>query len=338
MVAVVVTNYLQFLVLGVGMLTISDARALADAVDPPYKRNHFGLPRRRRHIGRTKMERRNPPKIESPSPPRATGPRWPMPSGTTCDDGKARLCGTTPRNWPRATSLSNTAAARRRRCTMGNPVNPAAQHGVGLAWLLWQVLFTFTAAVTWQTGVSLRPAPRTSPPANESTDSTRSIPSVPFLAGAVGDRRVLVLLQGRRVAPGHRRPHRHARILGPAAAHGNHRRGDRRHVGRGNVTDSSYILTWATVIYNDLIMPCFRRPLTEKAKLSIIRTLIVMIGVFLVFYGLVYELPGTAFDYLAVTGTICVASMFALLMGSVYMPWTNWVGASAAIVLARPVR
>ena len=98
-------------------------------------------------------------------------------------------------------------------------------------------------------------------------------------------------------------------------------------------TDSSYILTWATVIYNDLIMPCFRRPLTEKAKLSIIRTLIVMIGVFLVFYGLVYELPGTAFDYLAVTGTICVASMFALLMGSVYMPWTNWVGASAAIVL-----
>ena len=91
-------------------------------------------------------------------------------------------------------------------------------------------------------------------------------------------------------------------------------------------TDSSYILTWATVIYNDLIMPCFRRPLSEKAKLLTIRTLIVLIGIFLVFYGLVYELPGTAFDYISVTGTICVASMFALLMGAVYMPWTNWVG------------
>ena len=98
-------------------------------------------------------------------------------------------------------------------------------------------------------------------------------------------------------------------------------------------TDSSYILTWATVIYNDLIMPCFRRPLSEKARLLTIRTLIVLIGIFLVFYGLVYELPGTAFDYIAITGTICVASMFALLMGAIYMPWINRVGAYAAIIL-----
>ena len=98
-------------------------------------------------------------------------------------------------------------------------------------------------------------------------------------------------------------------------------------------TDSSYILTWATVIYNDLIMPCFHRPLSEKAKLLTIRTVVVLIGIFLVFYGLLYELPGTAFDYIAITGTICVASMFTLLMGAIYLPWTNWVGATAAIIL-----
>ena len=63
-------------------------------------------------------------------------------------------------------------------------------------------------------------------------------------------------------------------------------------------TDSSYILTWATVIYNDLITPCLRRPMSEKAQLLTIRTIVFLIGVFLVFYGLVYELPGTAFDYL----------------------------------------
>jgi SSS family solute:Na+ symporter len=98
-------------------------------------------------------------------------------------------------------------------------------------------------------------------------------------------------------------------------------------------TDSSYLVTWATVIYNDVIMPCFRRPLSEKARLLTIRTTVVVIGVFLVFYGLVYELPGTAFDYIAITGTICVASTFTLLIGAIYLPWTNWVGASAALIL-----
>ena len=95
-------------------------------------------------------------------------------------------------------------------------------------------------------------------------------------------------------------------------------------------TDSSYLLTWATVIYNDLITPCFHRPLSEKAKLLTIRTVVVLIGIFLVFYGLFYELPGTAFDYIAITGTICVASMFTLLMGAIYLPWTNWVAPGGA--------
>ena len=37
-------------------------------------------------------------------------------------------------------------------------------------------------------------------------------------------------------------------------------------------TDSGYLLTWATVIYNDLIIPCLRRPLSAKARLLIERS------------------------------------------------------------------
>lgn len=98
-------------------------------------------------------------------------------------------------------------------------------------------------------------------------------------------------------------------------------------------TDSSYLVSWSTVIYNDVIMPCLRKPLSEKKKLLTMRAITLLIGVFLVFYGLIYSLPGTAFDYIAITGTICVANTFTLLMGAIYMPWTNWIGASAAIVL-----
>jgi len=98
-------------------------------------------------------------------------------------------------------------------------------------------------------------------------------------------------------------------------------------------TDSGYLLTWATVIYNDIISPCLRKPLSPWAKLLTVRLLVLAIGVFLVFYGLWYELPGAAWDYLAVTGNIYLASLFTLLVGGLYWRGANSWGAVAAIVL-----
>ncbi|PYJ02858.1 MAG: sodium:solute symporter [Verrucomicrobia bacterium] len=66
-------------------------------------------------------------------------------------------------------------------------------------------------------------------------------------------------------------------------------------------TDSGYLLTWATVIYNDLISPCVKNPLTPAARLFITRALVLAIGLFLLRYGLWYKMPGNAWDYLAVT-------------------------------------
>ena len=98
-------------------------------------------------------------------------------------------------------------------------------------------------------------------------------------------------------------------------------------------TDSGYLLTWATVIYNDLISPCLRRPMSTGAKLLTVRTLVLVIGVFLLVYGLWYEIPGNAWDYLAVTGNIYLASIFTLLVGALYWRGSNSWGAVAAIVL-----
>jgi len=98
-------------------------------------------------------------------------------------------------------------------------------------------------------------------------------------------------------------------------------------------TDSGYLLTWATVIYNDIISPCLRRPLSAKAKLLTVRAMVLAIGLFLIFYGLWYELPGGAWDYLAITGNIYLASLFTLLVGALYWRGANSWGAVAAIVL-----
>ena len=57
------------------------------------------------------------------------------------------------------------------------------------------------------------------------------------------------------------------------------------------------------------------------------------IGLFLLFYGLWYELPGNAWDYLAVTGNIYLASVFTLLVAALYWRRATTKGAYAALVL-----
>jgi SSS family solute:Na+ symporter len=57
------------------------------------------------------------------------------------------------------------------------------------------------------------------------------------------------------------------------------------------------------------------------------------IAVFLLFYGLWYELPGNAWDYLAVTGNIYLASVFTLLVAGLYWPRATATGAIAALIL-----
>src|SRR6267378_2129055 len=98
-------------------------------------------------------------------------------------------------------------------------------------------------------------------------------------------------------------------------------------------TDSGYLLTWATVIYNDLIAPCVKRPLSQTARLFLTRSLVLGIGIFLLFYGLWYEMPGNAWDYLAVTGNIYLASVFTLLVAGLYWSRATSLGAYAALVL-----
>jgi SSS family solute:Na+ symporter len=98
-------------------------------------------------------------------------------------------------------------------------------------------------------------------------------------------------------------------------------------------SDSGYLLTWATVIYNDLIAPCVKQPLSPAARLLITRSLVLAIGLFLLVYGLWYELPGNAWDYLAVTANIYLASVFTLLVAGLYWRRATTKGAYAALVL-----
>lgn len=101
-------------------------------------------------------------------------------------------------------------------------------------------------------------------------------------------------------------------------------------------TDSAYMLTWGSVIYNDILAP-FRKKWSEKRGILINRMIIALIGIFLFFFGLFYELQGDVWTYLAVTGAIYLSSMSILLISCCYWRRANSWGAGAAIVVGAAI-
>jgi solute:Na+ symporter, SSS family len=98
-------------------------------------------------------------------------------------------------------------------------------------------------------------------------------------------------------------------------------------------TDSSYMLTWASVIYNDIMAPFRKGAWTEKRGLLWNRMIVACIGVFLLIYGLWYPMKGDLWTYLGVTGTVYLASMSTLLIACCYWKRSNDWGAAAAIIV-----
>jgi SSS family solute:Na+ symporter len=247
--------------------------------------------------------------------------------------------------------LARYAAARRQAEASGRPVAAAPQpkgakdvkmkhpfdpgKSFGWSWVVWQGLVQITLMTTWQTTIARVLAARDAATARRLYVRTAFYFvgrfGLPCLWGAAAFLYFANLAAG--LPPGadslnalpqflgHLMPPVMIGILAAAM------------LAAEMSTDSGYLLAWATVICNDLINPCLRQGLSPRAKLLIVRILVPAIGLFLVFYGIWCKLPGAAYDYLAVTANIYLASMFTLLAAGLYWPGANRWGAMAAILL-----
>lgn len=97
-------------------------------------------------------------------------------------------------------------------------------------------------------------------------------------------------------------------------------------------TNSSYMIAWSSVIYNDIMKPIHKGLWSDRKGILWNRILVGSIGIFLLLYGLWYPLKGDLWVYLQVTGTIYLASMSVLLVAACYWKKANSWGATAAIV------
>jgi len=97
-------------------------------------------------------------------------------------------------------------------------------------------------------------------------------------------------------------------------------------------TDSSYMLAWGSILYNDVICPLRKRPFSDRAGIRLNRIIIAAIGMFLLVYGLWYKLPGRAWDYLTITSNIYLSAISVLLVACCYWKGANGTGAVAGII------
>jgi len=102
-------------------------------------------------------------------------------------------------------------------------------------------------------------------------------------------------------------------------------------------TNSSYLLAWSSVIYNDLLEPLHKNRWSEKRGIYVNRLLVGGIGIFLLLYGLWYPLKGDLWVYLQVTGTIYLSSMMAILIAACYWDKANDWGAFASIFVGATI-
>ncbi|MBK8858229.1 MAG: sodium:solute symporter family protein [Opitutaceae bacterium] len=215
-----------------------------------------------------------------------------------------------------------------------HPFNPFHGSSLGWGYLLWMLLLQVAAATTWQTVISRVLAAKDAATAKSMFRRTSFYFVGRFLLpGLWGAAAFVYFAQQGGLPEGTTSLTAMPQYLGTLLPVGIIGLVIAAMLAAEMSTDSGYLLTWATVIYNDLISPCLRQPLSPRGRLLLTRLLVLGIGIFLLFYGLWYELPGNAWDYLAVTGNIYLASVFSLLVGGLYWPRANAYGAYAALIM-----
>ena len=97
-------------------------------------------------------------------------------------------------------------------------------------------------------------------------------------------------------------------------------------------THDGYLLCWSTVITQDIIAPLFKERLDNPTRIKITRVLIVLIGLYILYWGLFYTGEEDIWDYMAVTGAIYFTGAFSLLFGGLYWHRASSTGAVLALL------
>ena len=110
-------------------------------------------------------------------------------------------------------------------------------------------------------------------------------------------------------------------------------------------THDSYLLCWSSVIARDIISPLVPSESSPEKQLKWTRVFIVLIGIYVLFWGLVYHPGQDVWEYLGITGAVYFTGAIVVLTAGLYWPQASRMGARlslyaglAAIVGLTPIK
>lgn len=98
-------------------------------------------------------------------------------------------------------------------------------------------------------------------------------------------------------------------------------------------TYSAYMLAWSSVAARDIIAPLRKKEFSESTTILLTRIITTGIGIFILAFGLWYELPATVFQYTAITGAMYAAGAFGCVTAGLYWKKATTRGAYASLIL-----
>ncbi|RJP66944.1 MAG: sodium:solute symporter family protein [Ignavibacteriales bacterium] len=99
-------------------------------------------------------------------------------------------------------------------------------------------------------------------------------------------------------------------------------------------TYSSYILSFSAILVQDIVGPLMKKDIKDSKRISYTRVGIIVIGLFIFFWGVYYNFTDTVFRIIALTGSLSYAGIISVLTGGIYWKKANTYGAYAAFILS----
>ncbi|MEM7627558.1 MAG: sodium:solute symporter [Planctomycetota bacterium] len=102
-------------------------------------------------------------------------------------------------------------------------------------------------------------------------------------------------------------------------------------VGAAVSTDNTFVHSWGSIFVHDVLEPIRKQPLSELAKLRILRAATFGVAVFAVIWSYFFPIGEYIFMYFQITSSIYVAGAGALVIGGLYWSRGTAAGAWAAL-------
>tara|TARA_S200000501_G_scaffold169855_1_gene160012 strand:+ start:68701 stop:70167 length:1467 start_codon:yes stop_codon:yes gene_type:complete len=97
-------------------------------------------------------------------------------------------------------------------------------------------------------------------------------------------------------------------------------------------THDSYLLCWSTIITNDIIEPLSKKELTSEFKIFITRFIIIILGIYIFYWGMFYEGSDAIWDYLGITGAIYFTGAISVVVLGLYWDKASSTGAVLSLL------